>query len=36
MYEVMAGWETERTLAEGSPAMRDFAEIWHAADWSSS
>jgi dihydrofolate reductase len=32
MYEVMAGWETDRTLAEHSPAMRDFAEIWRAAD----
>jgi dihydrofolate reductase len=32
MYEVMTGWETEPTLAERSPAMRDFAEIWQAAD----
>jgi dihydrofolate reductase len=32
MYEVMAGWETNRTLAERSPAMRDFAAIWRAAD----
>jgi dihydrofolate reductase len=32
MYEVMAGWETDPTLAEQSPPMRDFAEIWRAAD----
>jgi dihydrofolate reductase len=29
MYEVMAVWET---LADDAPAMRDFAEIWRAAD----
>jgi dihydrofolate reductase len=32
MYEVMVGWETDPTLADQSPAMRDFAEIWQAAD----
>ena len=32
MYETMAGWETDPTLADKSPLMRDFAEIWQAAD----
>jgi dihydrofolate reductase len=32
MYEVMVGWETDPTLAEQSPVMRDFAQIWQAAD----
>ena len=32
MYETMAGWETDPTLPEQSPLMRDFAEIWQAAD----
>lgn len=32
MYETMAGWETDSTLAAESPFMRDFAEIWQAAD----
>ena len=32
MYEVMAPWETDPTLDAHSPAMRDFAEIWQAAD----
>ena len=32
MYEVMVGWETDPTLAEQSPAMRDFAALWQAAD----
>jgi dihydrofolate reductase len=32
MYEVMVGWETDPTLADQSPVMRDFAEIWQAAD----
>jgi dihydrofolate reductase len=32
MYEVMAGWETDLSLAEESAVMRDFAEIWQAAD----
>jgi dihydrofolate reductase len=31
MYEVMAAWET-MPLAGQPPAMRDFAEIWRAAD----
>jgi dihydrofolate reductase len=29
---MMIGWETDPTLAEQSPLMRDFAEIWQAAD----
>jgi dihydrofolate reductase len=32
MYETMADWETDPTLAEQSPAMRDFAELWQAAE----
>lgn len=32
MYETMVGWETDPTLADQSPPMRDFAEIWQAAD----
>jgi dihydrofolate reductase len=32
MYETMAGWETDPTLADQSPLMRDFAENWQAAD----
>jgi len=32
MYEVMVGWETDPTLAEQSPVMRGFAQIWQAAD----
>ena len=32
MYETMAGWETDHTLADRSPLMRDFAEIWRASD----
>jgi dihydrofolate reductase len=32
MYETMVGWETDPTLADQSPLMRDFAEIWQAAD----
>jgi dihydrofolate reductase len=32
MYEMMVGWETDPFLAEHSPLMRDFAEIWQAAD----
>jgi dihydrofolate reductase len=32
MYETMAGWETDPTLAERSPLTRDFAQIWQAAD----
>ena len=32
MYETMVGWETDPTLAARSPMMRDFAQIWQAAD----
>jgi dihydrofolate reductase len=32
LYELMAPWETDPTLAEQSPVMRDFAELWQAAD----
>ncbi len=32
MYETMVGWETDPTLADQSPVMQDFAEIWQAAD----
>jgi dihydrofolate reductase len=32
MYELMVGWETDPSLAEQSQVMRDFAEIWRAAD----
>jgi dihydrofolate reductase len=32
MYEVMAFWETGGTSAEDSPAVREYAEIWRAAD----
>ncbi len=32
MYETMRGWETDPTLADQSLLMRDFAEIWQAAD----
>ena len=32
MYEVMAAWETADKLPEQTPATRDFAEIWQAAD----
>ena len=32
MYELMVGWETDPTLAAQSPLMRDFAEIWQAAE----
>jgi dihydrofolate reductase len=32
MYETMAGWETDSTLADRSPLMRDFAELWQAAN----
>jgi len=31
MYEVMGGWETV-ALADQPPHMRDFAQIWQAAD----
>jgi dihydrofolate reductase len=32
MYETMMGWETNPSFAAESPSMRDFAEIWQAAD----
>lgn len=31
LYDVMLGWES-MDLAEQSPVMRDFAQIWRAAD----
>jgi dihydrofolate reductase len=31
MYETMIGWETDPTLADRSPLMRDFAQNWQAA-----
>jgi dihydrofolate reductase len=32
MYEVMVFWETAHTNAGLSPVVRDYAEIWQAAD----
>jgi dihydrofolate reductase len=32
MYEVMGFWESADILADESPIMRDFAELWQAAD----
>ena len=32
MYQTMMLWETDPNLAAQSPPMRDFAEIWQAAD----
>jgi len=32
MYETMVGWETDHTLAAQSELMRDFAQIWQAAN----
>jgi len=32
MYETLMVWETDPNLAAESPLMRDFAEIWQAAD----
>jgi dihydrofolate reductase len=32
MYETMAGWETDVSLAAQSEFMRDFAQAWQAAD----
>jgi dihydrofolate reductase len=32
MYETMAVWETDTTLAAQSEVMRDFAQLWQAAD----
>lgn len=31
-YETMQVWETDPSLAEGSPITRDFAGIWNAAE----
>ena len=31
LYEMMIGWEADPTLADQSPVMRDFAEIWQRA-----
>ena len=32
MYEVMKFWQTAATLDDQTPFMRDYAEIWQAAD----
>ena len=32
MYEVMRVWEDPATVQDAPAPMRDFAEIWHAAD----
>ena len=32
MYDTMAVWETDATLAEQSDLMNDFANVWQAAD----
>jgi dihydrofolate reductase len=32
MYETMAAWETDPTLAAHSDVTRDFAQIWQAAE----
>ena len=32
MYETLMVWETDPNLADESPLLRDFAEIWQAAD----
>ena len=32
MYDVMVSWENAHTFADQRPVMRDFAEIWRAAD----
>ena len=32
MYEVLVYWETAHTLADQPPLIRDYAEIWQAAD----
>ena len=32
MYETMMVWETDPNLAAESPLMRDFAEVWQAAN----
>lgn len=32
MYETMAGWETDPSLADESPELAAFAEVWKRAD----
>lgn len=32
MYEAMAVWETDPSMAARSPAMREFTEVWQDAD----
>jgi dihydrofolate reductase len=32
MYEVMRYWETASTSRDAAPVMRDYADIWQAAD----
>ncbi|AEE44624.1 dihydrofolate reductase family protein [Cellulomonas fimi] len=32
MYEVMQFWETAHLLPDAPPVVRDFAEVWQAAD----
>jgi dihydrofolate reductase len=32
MYEVMRFWETEPAVVDQSPAVRDYASVWRAAD----
>jgi hypothetical protein len=32
LYQLMAVWEADPTAAAQSPAAREFAEIWRAAD----
>ena len=32
LYELMAVWETDPAVAAQSPAAREFAELWQAAD----
>jgi dihydrofolate reductase len=32
MYDVMVAWESPDTVADQSPFMHDYAEIWKAAD----
>lgn len=32
LYEVMVAWESPELLGDASAAMRDFAQVWQAAD----
>jgi dihydrofolate reductase len=32
MYETMVGWETDQSWFDQSPELRDYAEIWRAAE----